>query len=357
MLERGDDGTLKPYVLDFGLARAREAAAAEGASPGLVAGTPGFMAPEQAQGESAVLDRRTDVYGLGATLYALLADRPPFLGASSQDVIHRVLHEDAPRSSERARGPGHHRGQGPRQGAHPALRLRPRPGRGPGALPGRRAHPGPQRQPVLPAAQEGPQALEAGGRGGPGASRVRHRADPERAGPDPRPPAGAPGGRVRAGGEDDREPAAHRAPRPRARHPPGEGGHTRADGGHAGPGGAPGERGGRPGPLRGRPRPPGPAGVRRRSPAPAAGVERRLPRAGGGLRAGTSAGHLLSAGAGGRAPHRRPRPAREEDEGGRAGLSRPRPRLPAAGPRPGRGRRRSTSRPCWPSTRGVIPTP
>jgi serine/threonine-protein kinase len=100
MLERAEDGKLKPCVLDFGLARAREAtagSAAAGASLGLVAGTPNFMAPEQARGESAVLDRRTDVYGLGATLYALLAGRPPFEGEGSEDVLRKVVHDEAPR--------------------------------------------------------------------------------------------------------------------------------------------------------------------------------------------------------------------------------------------------------------------
>src|SRR6185436_10345753 len=94
MLEPTDDGDFKPYVLDFGLAR--EVAAAGVTSLGLAAGTPNFMAPEQARGEAGALDRRTDVYGLGATLYALLAGKPPFEGPSSLEVLIKVTESDAP---------------------------------------------------------------------------------------------------------------------------------------------------------------------------------------------------------------------------------------------------------------------
>jgi serine/threonine-protein kinase len=95
MLERCEDGSFKPYVLDFGLAR--EVASAGATSMGLVSGTPHYMAPEQARGQSAALDRRTDVYGLGATLYALLSGHPPFEGPSGLDVLMKVTEEEAPR--------------------------------------------------------------------------------------------------------------------------------------------------------------------------------------------------------------------------------------------------------------------
>jgi len=87
LVERALDGTLAPYVMDFGLARDWK----EGATAtGTVLGTPHYMSPEQARGEVARLDRRADVYSLGATLYALLTGTPPIPGENGLEVLGRI---------------------------------------------------------------------------------------------------------------------------------------------------------------------------------------------------------------------------------------------------------------------------
>ena len=95
LVERTEDGRLKPYVMDFGLARDwREQSTT---ATGDVLGTPHYMAPEQARGEVEGLDRRCDVYGLGATLYHLLTGQPPIPGANGLEVLsHISTHEPRP---------------------------------------------------------------------------------------------------------------------------------------------------------------------------------------------------------------------------------------------------------------------
>jgi serine/threonine-protein kinase len=93
MIERAEDGSLKPYIMDFGLAR--EVDDHGQTMTGIVMGTPAYMAPEQARGDIRALDRRTDVYSLGATLYDLLASRPPFVDPIPWNIILRVTQEDA----------------------------------------------------------------------------------------------------------------------------------------------------------------------------------------------------------------------------------------------------------------------
>src|SRR5262245_34175522 len=68
MVTKGDE----PVVLDFGLVSLREAEATSLTMTGDVLGTPAFMAPEQIAGDKKRIDRRTDVYGIGATLRALV---------------------------------------------------------------------------------------------------------------------------------------------------------------------------------------------------------------------------------------------------------------------------------------------
>ena len=92
LVEERPDGSLHPYVVDFGLAR--DLAADGQTVSGHTVGTPSFMAPEQAGGDAGEVGPRTDVYGLGATLYAALAGRPPFRGSSAVEVMVQVVEKD-----------------------------------------------------------------------------------------------------------------------------------------------------------------------------------------------------------------------------------------------------------------------
>jgi serine/threonine protein kinase/tetratricopeptide (TPR) repeat protein len=85
-------------ILDFGLARDISAmgdvTATRLTSPGLVVGTPHYMAPEQITGER--VDPRTDVFAAGAILFEMLSGQPAFGGGVALGVIHKVLHEQPP---------------------------------------------------------------------------------------------------------------------------------------------------------------------------------------------------------------------------------------------------------------------
>ncbi len=95
MVEQGPDGRLRPIVMDFGIAR--ESKENSGLTEaGMVMGTPNYMAPEQAAGLVEQIDRRSDVYSLGATLYEMLTGRPPIVGESIVEVLFKVLHDDPP---------------------------------------------------------------------------------------------------------------------------------------------------------------------------------------------------------------------------------------------------------------------
>jgi hypothetical protein len=86
------------YVMDFGLAKVRSATSAT--VSGMILGTPSFMPPEQASGRAQEIDRRSDVYSLGATLYVMLSGRKPFDGETVTDVLVKILTLDPPRLRE-----------------------------------------------------------------------------------------------------------------------------------------------------------------------------------------------------------------------------------------------------------------
>ncbi len=93
MVEKREDGSLRPVVMDFGLAR--ESDGPEGLTESnAVMGTPAYMSPEQAQGDIKLLDRRTDIYSLGATLYELVTGSPPFTGETVMTVLMSVIKDD-----------------------------------------------------------------------------------------------------------------------------------------------------------------------------------------------------------------------------------------------------------------------
>ncbi|WP_437912983.1 protein kinase [Sorangium sp. So ce302] len=91
----GDPRRIK--LIDFGIARLSGATSLH-TRTGVVMGTPGYLAPEQARGERA--DARADVFALGAVLFECLTGRPAFAGADVLAVLARLLIEPAPRVRE-----------------------------------------------------------------------------------------------------------------------------------------------------------------------------------------------------------------------------------------------------------------
>src|SRR5262249_26528204 len=89
------DAKGEPHLTDFGLARLTETESTVTRTIETL-GTPSYMAPEQALGNTNQLTSATDVYGLGAVLYHLLTGHPPFAGGTTYDTI-RLLLETEPR--------------------------------------------------------------------------------------------------------------------------------------------------------------------------------------------------------------------------------------------------------------------
>jgi len=85
-----EQGVERVAITDFGLARAVDDATMT--RTGVVAGTPQYMSPEQARGES--VDQRSDLFSLGSVMYAMCTGRPPFRAESSYGVLRRITDEE-----------------------------------------------------------------------------------------------------------------------------------------------------------------------------------------------------------------------------------------------------------------------
>jgi WD40 repeat protein/serine/threonine protein kinase len=95
-----ENGVERVRITDFGLARAADDASLT--QSGMIAGTPQYMSPEQAEGKP--VDQRTDLFSLGSVLYAMCTGHPPFRAPSTIAVLKRVC-EDAPRPPIREANP------------------------------------------------------------------------------------------------------------------------------------------------------------------------------------------------------------------------------------------------------------
>ncbi len=91
---------MRVKVLDFGIAKLRDKGthgAKNETQTGVVLGTPTYMSPEQAQGNTTDADHRTDIYSLGAMLFQMLTGAPPFAGKTFASLIFKHISEAPPK--------------------------------------------------------------------------------------------------------------------------------------------------------------------------------------------------------------------------------------------------------------------
>jgi serine/threonine-protein kinase len=98
-LARLPDGRVQPKLLDFGIAKLKNARDLRLTSAGSVMGSPLYMAPEQARGED--VDERADIWALCVVLYEAMTGQPPFNGDDRASVMHAVATLDPEHPSER----------------------------------------------------------------------------------------------------------------------------------------------------------------------------------------------------------------------------------------------------------------
>ena len=82
------------FLSDFGIVKMPEGSATVAISNSLVLGTPAYMSPEQAMGKE--IDRRTDIYALGAVLYEILTGMPPYIGPTPMSIAMKHVVEPVP---------------------------------------------------------------------------------------------------------------------------------------------------------------------------------------------------------------------------------------------------------------------
>src|SRR5262249_51889691 len=101
MLVPRESGGLRAVVMDFGTAPPH-VASAPWETPETVAGTPAYMAPEQARGQQP--KPAADIYALGVVLFEMLTGEPPHEGETATDLLRRRVDEVAPTPRNVARG-------------------------------------------------------------------------------------------------------------------------------------------------------------------------------------------------------------------------------------------------------------
>src|SRR4029450_10735410 len=88
----------QPHLTALGLAKLVETDSTLTRTMAML-GTPSYMSPEQARGETKQLTTAVDVYGLGAVFYELLTGRPPFAGGTTIETVRQVLDKEPRRPS------------------------------------------------------------------------------------------------------------------------------------------------------------------------------------------------------------------------------------------------------------------